>query len=67
MSDNSQGGFSGTIARLVVYVIAGAVIGLVVGLILMVLDVVDNPFWLLSAGILAGAITFGVMTAMPRE
>ena len=44
------------LARLTLWVLAGALVGLLAGLVLKGLDVVDNPFWLVSAGILAAAV-----------
>ena len=42
--------------RLTVWAFAGAAVGLLAGLVLVGLDVVDNPFWLMSAGIGAAAV-----------
>ena len=36
--------------RLLVYTAVGAVLGLAVGFALQILDVIDNPFWMASAG-----------------
>jgi hypothetical protein len=44
------------LARLGVYVLIGAVLGTLVGLLLLAVGVVDNPFWLTSAGIAVAAI-----------
>ena len=48
------------VARLTGWAFAGALIGLVAGLILLGLDVVDNPFWAMSAGIFVGAVLMPV-------
>lgn len=46
---------------LVVAVLVGALAGLVVGLVLVwSTDAVDNPFWSVSLGIVAGAVAAGV-------
>lgn len=42
--------------RLLRYALVGAVLGTLLGLGLLAADVVENPFWLTSMGILAGAI-----------
>jgi uncharacterized membrane protein len=44
------------LARLTAYALIGAVVGTLVGLVLLAAGVVDNPFWLTSAGIGVGAI-----------
>lgn len=47
--------WSQTIASITRWALAGAVVGLLVGLALLAADVVDNPFWLSSIGIVVGA------------
>jgi hypothetical protein len=44
------------LSRLTVWAFAGAAVGLLVGLLLLVLDVVENPFWLMAVGIGAAAV-----------
>ncbi|MBB3676173.1 hypothetical protein [Modestobacter versicolor] len=44
------------LSRLTAWAFAGAAVGLLVGLLLLALDVVDNPFWLVAAGIGAAAV-----------
>lgn len=48
--------WSSYFARLTAWVLIGAVLGLLVGVILYWLDVVENPFWAMAAGIFVGAI-----------
>lgn len=45
-----------TVRNITVGALIGAVLGLVVGLILVATDVVENPFWSVSAGLMAGAV-----------
>jgi hypothetical protein len=47
---------SSFLARLTVDALIGALLGTIVGLVLLVAGVVDNPFWLTSAGIFVAAI-----------
>ena len=44
------------LSRLTAWGSAGALVGLLFGFVLVGLDVVDNPFWLMSAGIGAAAV-----------
>ncbi len=44
-----------------------AVLGLLVGLALLALDVVGNPFWCVSIGILVAAVAMPVRQAVSRE
>ena len=55
------------LARLTGWVLAGAVLGLLVGLALLALDVVENPFWCVSIGILVAAVAMPVRQAVSRE
>ena len=52
------------LSRLTGWALAGAALGLLVGLVLLALDVVDNPFWLVAAGIGAAAV---LMPVTPRR
>ena len=54
------------LSRLTVWAVAGAVLGLCAGLLLLALDVVDNPFWLVSAGIIAAAVVMPLQSARDR-
>ena len=54
------------LSRLTVWAVAGAVLGLCAGLLLLALDVVDNPFWLVSAGIIAAAVMMPLQSARDR-
>ena len=55
------------LSRLTLWVFAGAAVGLVVGLVLLGLDVVDNPFWCVSGGILVAAVAMPMRQAVNRE
>ena len=43
------------VSRIALWAVAGAAVGLVAGLLLKALGVVQNPFWLMSAGLVTGA------------
>jgi hypothetical protein len=43
------------VSRITLWSLTGAVLGLVAGLLLKAIGVIDNPFWLMSAGLVAGA------------
>lgn len=47
---------SNFLARLTVDALIGALLGTLLGLVLLAAGVVDNPFWLTSAGIFVAAI-----------
>jgi len=51
------------LSRLTAWSFAGAAVGLLVGLLLLVLDAVDNPFWMMAVGIGSGA---ALMPLTPR-
>lgn len=55
------------LGRLTLWAFAGAVVGLLVGLVLLALDVVENPFWCVSAGILVAAAAMPVRQAVSRD
>ena len=44
------------LSRLTAWGFAGALVGLLAGFVLVGLGVVDNPFWLASAGMFAAAV-----------
>ncbi|WP_022927067.1 hypothetical protein [Patulibacter americanus] len=46
---------SNFLARLTVEALVGALFGTLVGLVLLAVGVIDNPFWLTSAGIFVAA------------
>lgn len=48
------------LSRLTAWAFAGAALGLLAGLLLVAVGVVDNPFWVVSAGILAAAVLMSV-------
>jgi CBS-domain-containing membrane protein len=54
------------LSRLTLWAIAGALVGLLAGLVLTGLDVAENPFWLVAAGIGAAAVLMPV-TARRRD
>ena len=43
------------LSRLTAWVFAGAALGLLAGLLLVAVDLIDDPFWVASAGIAAAA------------
>ena len=49
------------LSRLTAWVFAGAALGLLAGLLLVAVGVIDNPFWLASAGIFAAAFRMPVV------
>ena len=55
------------LSRLTLWVVVGAVSGLLVGLVLLGLDVVDNPFWCVSIGIVVAAVAMPMRRAVSRE
>jgi hypothetical protein len=55
------------LSRLTLWAFAGAAVGLLVGLVLLGLDVVDNPFWCVSIGILVAAVAMPMRQAVSRD
>ena len=49
-------GLSRTFARIMLWALVGGVTGLLVGLLLESFRLVDDPFWSVAAGIVAGAV-----------
>ena len=47
---------SGMMVRILIFALIGAAVGLLAGLLLTAVDVVDNPFWAMSAGMFVGAV-----------
>lgn len=45
------------VSQLTVRVLIGAALGLLVGLLLVAVDTIDNPFWVMSGGIMLAAVT----------
>lgn len=44
------------LSRLTARTLLGAALGTLIGLVLMMLEVIDNPFWLTASGIMAAAL-----------
>ena len=53
------------LSRLTAWVFAGAALGLLAGLLLVAVGLVDNPFWVASAGIFAAAFRMPVARPEP--
>lgn len=47
---------SRTVARITVWALVAGVVGLLVGLLLQSFRIVENPFWFVAAGLIAGAV-----------
>jgi uncharacterized membrane protein YeaQ/YmgE (transglycosylase-associated protein family) len=58
---------SRAIARTTLWALVGGVVGLLAGLLLQSLRVVENPFWLLAAGLVAGAVASQLLAASRRR
>ena len=58
---------SRTVARITLWALGAGVVGLLVGLLLQSLGVVENPFLLLGAGIVVGAVASQLVGAARRR
>jgi hypothetical protein len=55
------------VSRITLWSLTGAVLGLVAGLLLKAVGVIDNPLWLTSAGLVAGAALSLGQLARPAD